>query len=64
MDKWNKDSGGCDIRAIILTGFGKNFCLISHWNQVSMGIHVKLGIDTQFIPAVISIMGGIRLHAF
>lgn len=41
MYKLNKDLEVYYIRAIIQTGFGKKFCLISHCNQVSMGISVN-----------------------
>ena len=41
MYKLNKDVGVYYTRAIIQTGFEKNFCLISHCNQVSMGISVN-----------------------
>lgn len=41
MYKLNKHLGVYYTRAIIQTGFGKNFCLISHGDQVSMGITVN-----------------------
>ena len=39
--KLNKDLGVYYSRVIIQAGFEKNFCLISHCNQVSMGISVN-----------------------
>ena len=37
----NTNFGVYCIRAIIQTGFGRNFCLISHCNQVAVGISVN-----------------------
>ena len=41
MHKLNKDLGVYYTRVIIQAGFEKNVCLISHCNQVSMGISVN-----------------------
>lgn len=41
MYKLNKDLGVSYSRVIIQAGFEKNFCLISHCNQVSMGIRAN-----------------------
>lgn len=64
MYKLNKDLGVYYIRAIIQTGFGKNFCLISHCDQVSMGIGANAWNRQPLITSAVSIMAGIRLHAF
>ena len=64
MYKLDKDLGVYYIRAIIQIGFRKNFCLISHCNQVSMGITVNAWNRQPLITSTVSMMASIRLQTF
>ena len=64
MYKLNEDLGVYYTRVIIQAVFERNVCLISHCNQVSMGISVNAGIDNQLIMSTVSIITGIRFCDF
>lgn len=64
MYKLNKDLGSYYIRAIIQTGFGKNFHLISHRKQVPVGISVSALKRQPVNHACSRRNGGIRPHVF